>query len=285
LPTIILGDFMPTITEIIEQRFSCRTYADKAMEEETLQKIKEIISSLPAGPFGGKPRLQIVSAASSPREWKQLGTYGIIKNARMYIVGAITDARNAMEDYGYCKELFILKATELGLGTCWLGGTFSSSSFAKAINLQESELLPTVSPIGYPAERKSLAEKMMRGMVGADKRKPWSGLFFAGNFSQPITEEGAGIYAAALANLRLAPSASNKQPWRVLRDTAGVFHFYLSRALGYNLLRGVSLQDIDMGIAMCHFELTARELGIQGEWLVDDNAPKSGSLDYIVSWR
>jgi nitroreductase len=241
---------MPTITEIIEQRFSCRTYADKAMEEETLQKIKEIISSLPAGPFGGKPRLQIVSAASSPREWKQLGTYGIIKNARMYIVGAITDARNAMEDYGYCKELFILKATELGLGTCWLGGTFSSSSFAKAINLQESELLPTVSPIGYPAERKSLAEKMMRGMVGADKRKPWSGLFFTDNFSRPLTEEGAGIYATALANLRLAPSASNKQPWRLLRDSAGVFHFYLSRALGYNLLRGVSLQDLDMGIAI-----------------------------------
>ena len=277
---------MPTISGIIEKRLSCRTYADKAIEEETLQKIKGIISSLPAGPFGGKPRLQIVSAASSsPREWKQLGTYGFIKNARMYVVGAINDAAYAMEDYGYCKELLILKATELGLGTCWLGGTFSSSSFAKAINLEASELLPTVSPIGYPAERKSLTEKMMRGMVGADKRKPWSELFFADNFSRPLTEEGAGIYATALVNLRLAPSASNKQPWRVLHDTAGVFHFYLSRALGYNLLRGVSMQDIDMGIGMCHFELTARESGIAGKWIVDDNAPKSGSLDYIVSWQ
>lgn len=277
---------MQTITEIIEQRFSCRTYADKAIEEETLQKMKGIISSLPAGPFGSKPRLQIVSAvSSSPREWKQLGTYGIIKNARLYVVGAIKDAANAMEDYGYCKELFILKMTELGLGTCWLGGTFSSSSFAKAINLQEGELLPTVSPIGYPAERKSLTEKMMRGMVGADKRKPWPELFFVDNFSRPLTEERAGIYATAFANLRLAPSASNKQPWRVLRDSTGVFHFYLSRALGYNLLRGVSLQDIDMGIAMCHFELTARESNITGRWVVNGNAPNTGSLDYIVSWQ
>ncbi len=88
------------------------------------------------------------------------------------------------------------------------------------------------------------------------------------------------------SNLRLAPSASNKQPWRVLRDdSSGDFHFYLSRALGYTLLRGISLQDIDMGIAMCHFELTARELGITGKWMVDDNAPKSESLDYIVSWQ
>jgi hypothetical protein len=194
------------------------------------------------------------------------------------------DKKN-MEDYGYLLEQIVLGATDMGLGTCWLGGTFSASSFAKAINLQEGELLPTVSPIGYPAERKSLAEKMMRGMVGADKRKPWSGLFFTDNFSRPLTEEGAGIYATALANLRLAPSASNKQPWRLLRDSAGVFHFYLSRALGYNLLRGVSLQDLDMGIAMCHFELTARELGIKGEWLVEGSAPKSGSFDYIVSWQ
>ena len=278
---------MLAITEIIKKRFSCRTYVDKPIEEEKLQKLKEIMNSLPAGPFGGKPRLELVSAASSsPREWKQFGTYGIIKNARMFLVGAISDTAKAIEDYGYCKELLILQATELGLGTCWLGGTFSSSSFAKTINLREGELLPSVSPIGYPAERKSLTEKMMRGIAGSDKRKLWSELFFTDNFSRPLTEERAGIYAIALTNLRLAPSASNKQPWRVLLDAStNAFHFYLSRALGYNLLRGVSLQDVDMGIAMCHFELTAKELGIQGRWMVDDNAPKSGLFDYIVSWR
>jgi nitroreductase len=278
---------MQAINEIIKKRFSCRTYADKPIERETLQKLKEIMNSLPAGPFGGKPRLVLVSAASSsPRESKQFGTYGIIKNARLFIVGAIRDTANTMEDYGYCKELLILQATELGLGTCWLGGTFSSSSFAKAINLQDGELLPSVCPIGYPAIRKSLTEKMMRSIAGSDKRKPWSELFFTDNFSRPLTEESAGIYATALVNLRLAPSASNKQPWRILRDASiNAFHFYLSRALGYNLLRGVSLQDVDMGIAMCHFELTAKELGIQGKWLVDNNAPKTGSLDYIVSWR
>ena len=100
---------MPTITEIIKKRFSCRTYADKPMEEETLQKLKEIMNSLPAGPFGGKPRLALVSAASSsPQEWKQFGTYGVIKNARLFVVGAIRNTTNAMEDYGYCKELLVL---------------------------------------------------------------------------------------------------------------------------------------------------------------------------------
>ncbi len=278
---------MSSITEIIKKRFSCRTYADRPIEESTLQKLKDIMNSLPAGPFGGKPRLALVSAASSsPREWRQLGTYGIIRNARLFVAGAIRNAAHAMEDYGYCKELFILRATELGLGTCWLGGTFSSGNFADAINLQKDELLPAVSPVGYPADNKSFTEKMMRRIAGSDRRKPWKDIFFADNFSRPLTEQDAGECAVALENLRLAPSASNKQPWRVLRDDdTAVFHFYLARALGYNLLRGVSLQDVDMGIAMCHFALTVQEAGGSGQWVTDTGAPGTTSFDYIVSWR
>jgi len=276
---------MLNITEIIKKRFSCRTYADKPIGEEILQKIQEIINSLPAGPFGGKPRFALISAAAESRgQGKQYGTYGIIKNARYFIAGAIKDTAHAMEDYGYCKELLILRATALGLGTCWLGGTFSSSGFAKAINLQQDELLPSVSPVGYPAENKSFTEKMMRRIAGSDQRKPWKDIFFTDNFSRPLTEEAAGRYAAPLANLRLAPSASNKQPWRILRD-ADAFHFYLSRALGYNFLRGVSLQDVDMGIAMCHFALTVQESGGNGQWEINSAAPPSKAFDYIVSWR
>ena len=132
------------------------------------------------------------------------------------------------------------------------------SRFAQAIGLQEGELLPTVSPVGYPAQQKSFTERMMRWGAGSDNRKPWSDIFFAGNFSQPLTQAQAGKYAEALENLRLAPSAGNKQPWRILRDAKqNTFHFYLSRAFGYNSLWHVSLQNIDMGIAMCHFALTA----------------------------
>lgn len=277
---------MATIMELIKKRYSCRTYADKPLNEKVLREFTKLVEAEQKGPFGNKPHFQLISSdMADPAKWKTLGTYGVIKNARLFLAGKIKDAANAMEDYGYCKEHLILQATELGLGTCWLGGTFSSGSFAKAINLQEGELLPTVSPVGYPASEKSLTERMMRTFAGSDHRKSWADIFFAGDLATPLTKQGAGKYEEVLENLRLAPSASNKQPWRVLRDSAGVFHFYLSRALGYNLLRGVSLQDIDMGIAMCHFELTARESNITGKWIVDGNAPKTGSLDYIVSWQ
>jgi hypothetical protein len=39
-----------------------------------------------------------------------------------------------------------------------------------------------------------------------------------------------------------------------------------------------------MGIAMCHFELASRELGLDGRWEVKDPAIGSGEMEYIVSW-
>ena len=275
------------ITEIIKKRFSCRTYSEKSIEDKVLQEFLTILNSAHKGPFGNEPKFRLIHQDSfAAQEGKKLGTYGVIKNARLFLAGTIKDGPLAMEDYGYCKEEIILKATALGLGTCWLGGTFQSGSFALAVDLQKDELLPTVTPIGYPAGEKSFTEKMMRRIAGSDNRKAWSDIFFAGNFSTPLTQEQSGIYAEALENIRLAPSASNKQPWRILYDEQRhSFHFFIARASSYKLAGKVSLQDIDLGIAMCHFALTLQEQGIKGKWLVDSTAPKEKSLDYIASWQ
>jgi hypothetical protein len=46
------------------------------------------------------------------------------------------------------------------------------------------------------------------------------------------------------------------------------------------------MQRIDMGIAMCHFELSARELGLAGRWAVSEpGIPTGDGLgEYTVSW-
>jgi hypothetical protein len=275
------------ITEIIKKRFSCRTYSERSIEDKVLQEFLGIINDIHQGPFGNQPNFRLIHLTSfTTQEAKKLGTYGIIKNARLFVVGTIKNGHLAMEDYGYCKETIILKATALGLGTCWLGGTFQSSNFALAVDLQKDELLPTVTPIGYPALEKSFTERIMRRIAGSDNRKPWSDIFFAGNFSTPLTQKQAGIYAEAMENVRLSPSASNKQPWRVLYDAKqNIFHFFIARAFSYKLMGVVSLQDIDLGIAMSHFALTLQERGIQGKWCVDSTALKEKTLDYIASWQ
>ena len=279
---------MAILSEFIKKRISCRSYSDRPLEDKVLQELSLQISSAHTGPFGNQPTFKLIRMDNlTLQEWKKMGTYGVIKNARYFLVGTTKKkSPMAMKDYGYCKEILILKATSLGLGTCWLGGTFKASNFARTVDLQEDQILPTVSPIGYPAEERSRTEKIMRRFAGSDHRKPWSDIFFANDFATPLTLERAGKYSSALENLRLAPSASNKQPWRILLDTAKkVFHFYLTRATSYKFLRLVFLQDIDMGIAMSHFEITAREQGLAGIWQVDTNAPKKTLLDYIVSWQ
>ena len=86
--------------------------------------------------------------------------------------------------------------------------------------------------------------------------------------------------------MRLAPSASNKQPWRIVR-LGDVFHFFLARDRAYgSLMPFADLQRIDMGIAMCHFQLAARELGLPGKWhseepLVDETPT---NYEYIISF-
>ena len=86
--------------------------------------------------------------------------------------------------------------------------------------------------------------------------------------------------------VRLAPSAVNKQPWRLILDGKKV-HFFLKRTMGFESMFKMDLQRIDMGIAMCHFELAANEVGVDGKWKVKE--PDVGSLpeamEYIVSWE
>jgi len=278
---------MTPISEIIHQRYSCRSYADTPIEDAVVRKFSDLAAATHQGPFGNKPRFVLISMDALPREeWKKLGTYGVIKNARLFLAGMISPAPMATCDYGYCKEKLILTATELGLCTCWLGGTFAISAFGRAAGMHRNELLPTISPLGYAADHKSLTERVMRRFAGSDHRLPWAELFFDGNTDTPLSPEKADVYGEALENVRLAPSASNKQPWRIVRDESQKsFTFYLSRTVGYRKMRDVSLQDIDMGIAMCHFELTARELRLTGNWRQNESAQVIKSWEYIASWQ
>lgn len=152
-------------------------------------------------------------------------------------------------------------------------------------------MVPSVAAVGIIAEKPRRIDTIIRRGANADKRLPWERLFFNEDFKSPLTRQMAGDYAASLDMLRLAPSASNKQPWRVVKDGAR-WHFYLQRTSGYqerSLLKFykiADLQRIDMGIAMCHFDLSAGELGLQGAWRFEE--PEIEKPDefneYTASW-
>ncbi len=55
----------------------------------------------------------------------------------------------------------------------------------------------------------------MRGALRADHRRPIDATFYFGDFTTPLGDEG-GPYRAALELARRAPSAKNRQSWRVV---------------------------------------------------------------------
>ena len=112
-----------------------------------------------------------------------------------------------------------------------------------------------------------------------------SSIVYNENFSTSLVLEDKDKWFQPLEMLRLAPSASNKQPWRIIKE-GNNFHFYISHTPGYGNSLGFEIQRVDIGIAMCHFELTLKELGILGRWetLEQNSIVPPENNEYIVSW-
>ena len=280
------------VEEVVRQRFSCRNYIESPIMEESRQLLVDYLPTVGAGPFGSRARFELAAATEQDRRaLKGLGTYGFIRGATGFIIGAIQRDENNLEDFGFLLEQIILLATDIGLGTCWLGGSFTKSSFARKILARESELVPAVVSVGNIAKKPRRIESLFRSGGGTDRRLPWEQLFFEGRFGAPLAGESAGEYAKPMEMVRLAPSASNRQPWRILKE-GNRWHFYLQRTPGYrerrlvNLFTVADLQRIDMGIALSHFELSAQDLNLDGAWEVSkpDIEIPNEDTEYTISW-
>ncbi len=281
-----------SVLDVIRTRYSCRTYQETPIETAIQQQLAAFMESHAVGPLGTRVRPLLIAASEEDRQaLKGLGTYGFIKGATGFILGAIPQGERQQEDFGYVVEHAILYATSLGLGTCWLGGTFTKSRFAARLSLREGELLPAVIATGYCAAKRRFLESVIRQQANADRRLPWERLFFDDVFGVPLNRDAAGPFATVLEMVRIGPSASNKQPWRIIKS-GETWHFFVQRTPGYAkrnhmLLDIADMQRIDMGIAMCHFALAAEELGLRGAWTIRDPAiQKPDALtEYIVSWE
>ncbi|RBP65323.1 putative nitroreductase [Alkalibaculum bacchi] len=272
-----------SIEEVVKKRYSVRNYKDVKIESEKINEIKVFIDSLD-NPFGKEVDFHLFHMEDS-NEKKKLGTYGVIKGAKNYIGTTIKLEPMTLEALGYEFEAVVLYLAHLGLGTCWLGGTFDRKGFAHAMNIKEGELLPIISPYGYAAEKKHIKELAMRKMIKADYRKNWNELFFMKDFNTPLSIEDAGDFAFPLEMVRLAPSASNKQPWRVVVEN-NVLHFYEQKEPGYSDVFPYDIQRVDLGIAAAHFDFSVKQKGIKGQFKIESPSeitlPKN--IEYAFSW-
>ena len=280
------------IEDIIRMRYSCRSYRGDFLTEKDRSELGEFISQKITGPFGSSARFTLFAAeASDSTALKGLGTYGFIKNPAAFIAGIVKEPEMNLEDFGYSMERIILHATEMGLGSCWLGGTFKKSGFAQKAGIGTDEMIPAIAAIGYIAERRSIKDRLMGSNAGAANRKDADEIFFSSG-KKKINIDPQSPYGRVLEMVRLAPSASNKQPWRIVKeDGKNIFHFFLERTSSYSLtirlLKLADMQRIDMGIAMCHFESVAIESGLMGFWVVKNpvDIKTPSDWEYSITWE
>lgn len=267
---------MSELLELIKTRKSVRTFDGSQISEEDRNSIEKYMQEV-SNPFDIPVKFVLLDAEenglSSP----------VLTGEKLYIAGKVEKKPFADIAFGYSFEKVLLHAWSLGVGSVWIGGTMKRELFESAAGLGQGEIMPCISPLGYPAKKRSVKDTMMRKGIGADSRFDNSKLFYANEWGNPleISEELADVFEM----VRWAPSAVNKQPWRVICKD-GIYHLFEKKDKGYDNPKTGDLQKIDVGIALCHLVLGLENIGKAVELEVSDPGIEIPSdAEYIVSVR
>lgn len=263
--------------DAIRSRRSVRTFDGANLRAEDAEKIMDFAETA-SNPYGLSITWKLLDAQ------KDSLNSPVISGTNTYIAGKMRRESHAEEAFGYEFEKIVLYAEAMGVGTTWIAGTMNRQGFEKAVELSEGEVMPCVSPLGYTAKKMSLRETMMRKGIKADTRADFGSLFYENSLNTPLSVEKAASLQLPLEMVRLAPSAVNKQPWRVIIKENKA-HFYEKRSKGYVSENKWDVQKIDMGIALCHFELGAKAAGLSPLFEIKDpEIPTPDDMIYIASF-
>ena len=268
---------MAEIRDIIRTRKSVRSFDGRPLRPEDRERLEQYARTI-TNPFGVPVNFVFLDAReyglSSP----------VLTGETLYVAGIVEKGPYADVAYGFSFEKLVLYAWSLGIGTTWIGGTMKRELFERAAGLSDGEMMPCMSPLGYSAKKRSVKETMMRAGVGADSRMDPEKLFFDGVYGVPLSPDSEEV-REALEAVRWAPSAVNRQPWRIVA-AGGLFHFYEKRDKKYTGEKTGDLQKIDVGIALCHFVTILAEQGKAPEVSTrDPGLPVPEGVEYIATVR
>lgn len=167
-------------------------------------------------------------------------SYGIFKNVKSLIVlkGKKIDT-NLKEKSGYYGQKLVIRATQLDLGTCWIGASCDMKS--PIFNINEDEKCYCVISIGKAISSKAFNEKLMLKVLHR-KEKPLSH-FYNADINENEFPDYFMIGCKAVAK---SPTAINSQKVYLKLENAVISIHVPDKA---------NLDMVDLGIAKANFEL------------------------------
>lgn len=171
------------VEEAIRYRKSVRSYRDRNIPREKIEKVMDSVRMAPSAGNRQDWRFVIVTDEGKMEEvYGAANRQDFVKEASAVIAGVTTDPEDEMScgisagivDLSIAMDHLTLKATEEGLGTCWLGD-FDQSEAKNTLGIPEEYEIVALIPIGYP-------EEPLRGE--SKSRKALTDIISYNNFSE-----------------------------------------------------------------------------------------------------
>lgn len=210
------------LNEAVKKRHAVRQYNDKKIEGEIEKDLCLEIENC-----NKESGLNIQLCLNEEKAFSEgiLAKISMFKNVKNYIAIVGKKSEDLDEKIGYYGEKIVLKATQLGLNTCWAASGYKKSKISAKI--KDDEKLFIVIAIGY-------------GINNGNSRKTKS----IDKISN-VNTDSPQWFIDGLKSVQLAPTARNQQR----------FKFILSG----NVVEAKALfgfhTKIDLGIAKYHFEI------------------------------
>ena len=237
-----------TLKETIYCRKSTRSYTGEALEEAVLNDILAFAENTRSLVPGIRTCAKLLSAeqVSCVQSWK----------TPHFLAFYSEEKELFQENIGFRYQQIDLYIQSLGLGSCWVG-------------------------LGYISDENTCPEGMKPVILmpfGKAKEEPWRE---AEDFRRKELHEISHLPDKRLEPARIAPSATNSQPWYFIHGD-GVIHTY-QMVLGPIKKRMLGrFNHMDMGIALAHMYVSNPDTF---EFFRVEDAPEKDGYTYMGSFR
>lgn len=235
------------VHEMIYGRRSVRRYADAIDMGDLKEAVDTGLKGAASLPGQEKPTVQVLDGVAAISAFSGIvGHYGKVE-APAYLLFSARPYGDYLTQAGYVGEQLVLWLASRGYGTCWIGIPINTRRLLTYNPLPAKETYIILMAAGKPATDTPLLRD-----VNGYKRKV---------LDEMVTGVTRAEWKSILEAARIAPSASNGQPWHFACTDAGID---LYCALGRGPIQKKyyhRLNRIDGGIALSHLSLAAWEAG------------------------
>ncbi len=256
------------VKDVIYQRKAIRNYSSRPIESEGIKKVREILSSL-------TPLYKDIDLKAELVEEREkiqgiikgiIGNYGKV-HAPHYIVAMAKDKEGYRENVGFAMEEVVLKLTELGFGTCWIGAKIPKDLIRNIISMEDGYIPVILIALGYPEDTNYFNLELS----SAHKRKP---------LEEMVEGHLDAAWEEIFNGVRRAPSGVNLQPWKFFKEDNKV-HCYIKE--GIITKKIANYGELDMGIALCHLKLMSKSMGLNISFKKETQLSIRKNLKYILT--